>query len=94
MLTDENFDKEISATDKLVLVDFFATWCEPCSILGPILEKVAEMKVADVTGFAENNLKNKAKTYLVMGREPDIDFKGLATLGPVTKLNLKDIFGY
>ena len=42
MLTDENFEKEISATRKLVLVDFFATWCGPCSVLGPILEKIAE----------------------------------------------------
>jgi thioredoxin len=40
-LTDENFEKEISAADKFVLVDFFATWCEPCTVLGPILEKVA-----------------------------------------------------
>lgn len=41
-LTDENFEKEINGTNKLVLVDFFATWCEPCSVLAPILEKVAK----------------------------------------------------
>ena len=42
ILTDENFEKEIQAIGKPVLVDFFATWCEPCSVLTPILEKVAD----------------------------------------------------
>jgi len=41
-LTDENFQEEIKKSDKLVLVDFFATWCGPCEVLGPIIEKVVK----------------------------------------------------
>jgi len=41
-LTDENFGKEIQAADKLILVDFWASWCTPCFVLAPILEKVVQ----------------------------------------------------
>ncbi len=40
-LTDENFEKEITNAPKPILVDFWASWCSPCLILGPILEKLA-----------------------------------------------------
>lgn len=40
ILTDENFEKETQRTDKLCLVDFYATWCEPCTMLAPVLDKL------------------------------------------------------
>ncbi len=59
-----------------------------------VFEKVSGMKLDDMIDFQEKYLKNKAKTYLVLGRESDIDFRALGKVGPVTKLNLKNLFGY
>lgn len=39
-LSSSNFDKVITE-NKLVLIDFWATWCGPCKIVSPIIEKIA-----------------------------------------------------
>lgn len=39
-LTKENFAQEVLQSDKPVLVDFWATWCGPCRMQAPVLEKL------------------------------------------------------
>jgi thioredoxin 1 len=46
ILTDSNFKDEI--VEGLVLVDFWAPWCAPCRMLGPILEEVSK-ELDDIT---------------------------------------------
>ena len=48
-LTDANFEQEVINSDQPVLVDFWATWCGPCRVIAPTIEKLA----ADFDGKAK-----------------------------------------
>ena len=41
-LNSSNFNEEITNTDKLVLIDFYATWCGPCKMLSPIITEISK----------------------------------------------------
>jgi len=41
-VNDSNFDEIVLKSDKPVIVDFWAEWCGPCRIVGPIVSEIAE----------------------------------------------------
>ena len=50
IINEENFDKTIK-NQNLVIIDFFATWCMPCRMLSPIMERV-EKAMQDVKFYS------------------------------------------
>lgn len=48
-ITKENFQSEVIKSDKPVLIDFWADWCNPCRMLSPVVDEIAdEVKNAKV----------------------------------------------
>lgn len=73
----ESFNTEVINSDKLTVVDFYATWCGPCRKLSPILEEV-ESELSEKVNFAkidtDDNI-NVAKEYQVSGLPTLLIFK-------------------
>ncbi|MDR0811051.1 MAG: insulinase family protein [Paludibacter sp.] len=59
-----------------------------------VFEQVPDFTLADVVKFQQENVRNSAYTFCVLGNEKTIDFSALKALGEVKTLTQKEIFGY
>ena len=41
-ITKENFEAEVIKSNKPAIIDFWATWCGPCKMIGPTIEEISE----------------------------------------------------
>ena len=89
--TDGNFEEEVLKADQLAIVDFYADWCGPCKMLGPVIEQLAdeyEGKVKNEYGryvdcvtssknwlFIEEAPYKIEETFWVYGYNPKTDRK-------------------
>jgi thioredoxin 1 len=80
-LTHDNFDQEVLASEVPVVVDYWAPWCGPCRMLGPVIEEIASdrvgtVKVGKVNVDEEPALAERAGVrgipYVVLYRDGDV----------------------
>ncbi len=76
--TDGNFEVEVLKSDKLVVVDFWAPWCGPCRLVGPILEEIADDNDGKLKVVKVNVDENPAlaQHYGIRGIPTMMFFKG------------------
>jgi thioredoxin 1 len=65
-LTDDNFEQEVLKSDLPVLVDFWATWCGPCRMVGPIVDELAK-EYAGKLKVGKLNVDSNGKTSIKYG---------------------------
>ena len=65
----QNFEQEVLQSDKPVLLDFWAPWCGPCRMIGPILDEIAEeredIKVCKINVDEEQELAMRYNVYSI-----------------------------
>ncbi|KKP79870.1 MAG: thioredoxin [Candidatus Moranbacteria bacterium RIFOXYA12_FULL_35_19] len=78
VFTDQNFDQEVLKSDKPTLVDFWAPWCGPCQMMGPIIEELAK-EIGDKAKIGKLNVDENpivAQNFSIMSIPTVMIFKG------------------
>ena len=72
-LTDAEFEAQVIKSEKPVLVDYWAEWCGPCKMIGPVLEEIAE-DLSDKVLIGKLNVDENSQT------PPKYGIRGIPTL--------------
>lgn len=66
-LTDENFSEKAKRQNSVVLIDFFATWCGPCRMQTPILERASKkLEGVEIYKVDVDECEKSAKEFGIM----------------------------
>ena len=86
--TYDKFEEIVMGSDKPVLVDFWATWCGPCRMLGPVIAQIAEER--DDIVVCKVNVDNEpqlAQQFNIMSIPTVIAFKNGEIVGKTVGFN-------
>lgn len=90
-LTDQNFEEEVLKSEQPVLVDFWAEWCHPCKIVGPIIEELAtEYSGKLKVGKVDVDVNQVANNYGIMSIPSILIFKNGKVLKTLVGAQSKD----
>ncbi|PIT88686.1 MAG: thioredoxin [Candidatus Magasanikbacteria bacterium CG10_big_fil_rev_8_21_14_0_10_36_32] len=100
IFTSENFDQEVLQSKSPVLVDFWASWCGPCQMMGPIMEdlfkeyfgqniKIGKCNVDESSDLAEKYGILSIPAFLVFKSGEVVD----QMIGGVSKVKLEELIG-
>ena len=86
------FESEVLTSKEIVLVDFYADWCGPCKMLGPVMDSIEEAKVYKINVDEEGEL---ASSFGIMSIPCVIAFKDgkekARSIGLVSKDQILDL---
>lgn len=98
ILNDQNFEGEVINSNVPVLVDFWAPWCGPCQMMGPVIEELSKEFDSSKAKIGKLNVDENqimAGKYQVMSIPTFLVFKGGQVVdqmvGGVQKERLKDL---
>ncbi len=86
-----NFNEEVLNSKGVVLVDFWASWCNPCKMLSPILDEVSEVVEAKITKVNVDEVDELSNKYKIRTIPTMIIFKDGEVIDTINGLVPKDV---